>query len=117
MLLIRVDDAIARLSTEQRHFAHRFIASMLPVSLRLAGVTFDNGGGVPGDRIVGITAPSLIVHAQDDALQLYDHATFAVMHIPGSALLSYEQGGHLVLITKQEEVSRAVLTHVRDHAR
>jgi len=44
-------------------------------------------------------------------------ATFAASHIPGSALLSYERGGHFVLLTEQEEVSRAVLTHVRDHAR
>lgn len=118
MLLMGVDDdAIARLSAEQRDFADRFIASMLPVSLRSAGATFDNAGGAPGDRIVGITAPTLIVHAQDDTLQLYDHATFAATHIPGSTLLSFERGGHFVLITEQEEVSRAVLTHVRDQAR
>ncbi len=97
-------DVIAELTPEQLERLGYFINSMNPVSRRSAGVTFDNREPLPGDRIAAIKAPVLIIHARDDMLQLYHNAEFAAFSIPGAELLSYESGGHLLMIVEEQEI-------------
>lgn len=66
---------------------------MNPVSLRAAGVRFDNQAAMPNDRIAAIRAPTLVVHAKDDTLQRYRHAEFAAATIPHARLVGFERGG------------------------
>jgi 2-hydroxy-6-oxonona-2,4-dienedioate hydrolase len=114
--LIGVDDAvIANLNAGQRVLVERVVDEMNPVSLRAAGVAFDNQATLPGDRIAAIGAPTLIVHAQDDTLQLYHNAEFAAATIPGAQLLRFERGGHFVMVTEQETARAAVQQHILDH--
>lgn len=118
MGLMGVDrDVIAGFTPEQNELANRLIEDMLPVSRRSAGATFDNLNPAPGDRIVAVRAPTLIVHAEDDALQLFDNALFAAAHIRGASLLRFERGGHFVAITEQATVRGAVQAHIRAHPR
>jgi 2-hydroxy-6-oxonona-2,4-dienedioate hydrolase len=118
MGLMGVDrDVVAGLTPEQQALANRLIEGMLPVSRRSAGASFDNINPPPGERIAAIRVPTLIVHAEDDALQLFDNAAFAAAHIPDASLLSFERGGHFVAITEQATVRRAVLAHIRSHTR
>jgi 2-hydroxy-6-oxonona-2,4-dienedioate hydrolase len=106
---------IAELTPEQRQLVDRIIAEMNPVSLRSAGVTFDNRATMPDERIAGIQAPTLIFHATDDTLQLFQHAEFAAITIPGARLVRFERGGHLLMVVEQAAIRTALQRHILDH--
>lgn len=109
-------DVIADLSPEERRLATQVIDFMNPARPRAAGVVLDNEAVMPGERIRGITAPTLIVHARDDLLQLYHNGEFAASNIPGARLMSFDHGGHLVMIVERAAISAAVIRHIRTHA-
>jgi pimeloyl-ACP methyl ester carboxylesterase len=115
--LMGVTDAvIAGLTTEQRALADQVIDFMNPVSLRSAGVTFDNRAAMPNERIAAIRAPTLILHAKDDTLQLYRNAEFAAATIPGARLISFERGGHLAMAVEQTTIQTLIGEHIVAHA-
>jgi 2-hydroxy-6-oxonona-2,4-dienedioate hydrolase len=111
------DGVIAALTTEQRTLVNQVIDYMAPVSPRYAGVTFDNKATMPNERVAAICAPTLIVHATDDRLQLFHNAEYAAAHISGARLVSFNHGGHLLLAVEQlaiqVEVRQFILAHVR----
>lgn len=111
------DGVIAALTTEQRTLVNQVIDYMAPVSPRYAGVAFDNKAAMPNERIATIRAPTLIVHATDDSLQLFHNAEYAAANISGSRLLSFNRGGHLLFAVElaaiQAEVRQFILAHVR----
>lgn len=78
----------------------------------VAGAAFDNTAALPNERIVAIQAPTLVVHAKDDGLQLFHNAEFAATTIPGARLLSYNRGGHLLIVTEQASIRDAVRHHI-----
>jgi pimeloyl-ACP methyl ester carboxylesterase len=110
------DAVIASLTPDQRALFERFIDDMNPVALRSAGVIFDNRATLPGGRIAAITAPTLIVHAVDDTLQLYRNAEFAAANIPNARLVSFDRGGHFLIGVEQAAVGAAVRAHILRHA-
>lgn len=110
------DEVIAGLTRAQRQMVERIIDYMNPVSLRSAGASFDNKAKLPGERIAAIRAPTLVLHAKDDTLQLYHNAEFAASTIPDARLLFFERGGHVVMIVEQSTVSAAVQRHIVAHA-
>jgi pimeloyl-ACP methyl ester carboxylesterase len=115
--LMGVTDAvIAGLTPEQRELADQVIDFMNPVSLRSAGVTFDNRAIMPNERIAAIRAPTLILHAKDDTLQLYRNAEFAAATIPGARLASFERGGHLLMAVERTSVQALIEEHILAHA-
>ena len=67
-------------------------------------------------RIAGIRAPTLVVHATDDTLQLYRNAAFAATHIPGARLLRFERGGHLLIAVEQPGIRAEVQAFIRSHS-
>ncbi|HEX9614535.1 MAG TPA: alpha/beta hydrolase, partial [Bacteroidota bacterium] len=99
------EDVIADLAPGQQKLIDEVIEFMNPVSLRSAGVAFDNKATMPNERIAAIKAPTLILHATDDALQLYHNAEFAHSTIPGSRLVRFDHGGHFLIIVEQSAVS------------
>lgn len=115
-LIGATDETVAALNDGQRAIVDRLIDYMNPASPRSAGVNFDNKASMPGERIAGISAPTLIVHARDDTLQLFRNAEFASATIPAARLMSYERGGHILIAVEQEEISRAVTEHVLEHS-
>jgi len=116
MELMGVDDTVvAGLSPQQREMAEQIIDYMNPASPRAAGAAFDNKAAMPNERIASITAPTLIVHATDDTLQLYHNAQFAAATIPGATLVSFDRGGHLVMVVEQSTISTVVQKHILDH--
>jgi pimeloyl-ACP methyl ester carboxylesterase len=88
---------------------------MNPVSLRTAGVSFDNRAALPGDRIAAIRAPTLILHATDDTLQLYANAQFAAATIPDARLVPFDRGGHLLMVVEQAAIRPLLQKHILDH--
>jgi pimeloyl-ACP methyl ester carboxylesterase len=74
---------------------------IFPVSERIEGIVFDAFTGNPdinNDYAFGaITAPTLLVHFEDDGGPPYPGAVALAGQIPGARLLSGEHGGHLGL--------------------
>lgn len=117
MQLMGANEAVvAGLAPAQRELAEHIIDYMNPASPRSAGAAFDNKAAMPNERIALIRAPTLIVHAKDDALQLFHNAEFAAATIPGAQLLSYEKGGHLLVVIEQAAIRAAVQKHILKHS-
>lgn len=110
------DEVIASLTTEQRTLVNHVIDDMAPVAPRYAGVAFDNKATMPNERVAAIRAPTLIVHATDDALQLFHNAEYAAADIPGSRLLSFNRGGHLLLAVEQSVIQKEVRLFIMTYA-
>jgi pimeloyl-ACP methyl ester carboxylesterase len=106
---------IARLDPGQRQLVERVIDLMNPVAPRASGVLFDNRAALPNERIAAIRAPTLILHARDDTLQLYRNAEYAARRIPGARLRTFDRGGHLLIAVEQPAVREAVQRFVREH--
>lgn len=118
MELIGASDAvIADLTPRQRELFERFIDYMNPVSLRSAGAGFDNNTTLPGERISSITAPTLILHAADDTLQLYHNAEFAASTIPDARLAHFQRGGHFLIGVELSTIRTTVQKHILNHDR
>jgi pimeloyl-ACP methyl ester carboxylesterase len=107
---------VAKFTTEQRSLVNQVINDMAPVTPRYAGVAFDNTATMPNERVAAIRAPTLIVHATDDALQLFHNAEYAAVNIPGSRLLSFDLGGHLLLVVEQSAIQTEVRQFMLAHA-
>jgi 2-hydroxy-6-oxonona-2,4-dienedioate hydrolase len=107
---------VAELTPEQRSTVVRLIDYMNPAAPRAVGVVLDNEATLPGERIAGIPTPTLVVHAQDDLLQLYHNAEFAAARIPNARLMSFDRGGHVVSIVEREAIGAAVAQHIQLHA-
>jgi pimeloyl-ACP methyl ester carboxylesterase len=116
MELMGANDAvIAGLNPGQRELVDQIIDYMNPVSLRSAGVAFDNKATMPNERIAAVRAPTLIFHATDDTLQLYHNAQFAASTIPGAKLVSFQRGGHLLMSVEQSTIRAVMQKHILDH--
>lgn len=116
MELMGANDAvIAGLTPAQQELVDQVILFMSPVSLRAAGVAFDNKALMPNERISAIRAPTLIFHATDDTLQLYHNAKFAASNIPGARLVRFDKGGHLVMIIEQTSIRTIMQNHIVGH--
>jgi len=108
-------DVIGTLTPRQRALIDRIVDEMNPVSLRTEGVAFDNRTALPGERIDGIEAPTLVIHARDDRLQLFHNAEFADRHIPRSRLVAFDRGGHVLIAVERRVLRETVSAHVRKH--
>lgn len=108
-------DVIAGLSAPQRALVDRLVESMNPVAPRAAGAAFDHRAAMPNQRIAAIRAPTLILHARDDSLQLFANAEFAARTIPGARLRAFDRGGHLLIAVEQPAVRAEVDAFIRAH--
>lgn len=116
MALMGAPDAVvATLTPGQRTLIDQVIEGMNPVSRRSAGAAFDNQAAMPNGRIAAIRAPTLILHAKDDTLQVFRNAEFAAATIPGARLVAFDRGGHLVVAVEQQAIRAATRAHVLAH--
>jgi pimeloyl-ACP methyl ester carboxylesterase len=109
-------EVAARMSSEQRALVDRVIDEMNPVAPRAAGVAFDHAAALPNERITAIRAPTLVVHAKDDGLQLFRNAEYAAARIPGARLRAFERGGHLVMVVEQQAIRDEVRRFIAEHS-
>ena len=115
MELMGADQSVvAALNTDQRLLIEHLIDYMNPVSLRAAGTRFDNTATMPNERIRAVRAPTLILHAVDDTLQLYRNAEFAASRIPDARLVRFERGGHLLFAVERSAIANLVQQHIRN---
>jgi pimeloyl-ACP methyl ester carboxylesterase len=109
------DEVIHGMTSEQRELVDQIIEFMNPVSQRSAGAAFDNQAALPNERIAAIRAPTLILHAKDDTLQLFRNAEFAAATIPGARLVAFERGGHLLMAVERDALRTLVQEHIVEH--
>jgi pimeloyl-ACP methyl ester carboxylesterase len=109
------DAVVAGLTPEQRDLVDQVIDLMDPVSPRAAGVAFDNKAAMPNKRIAAVQAPTLIFHSRDDTLQLYRNAELAASTIPNARLVSFAQGGHLLVSVEHATLREVTRKHILDH--
>lgn len=109
------ESVISDLTPEQIKLVERVIDEMNPVSIRTPGVLFDNQATMPNERISNIQAPTLIIHAEDDTLQIFHNAEFAEANIPNSKLMRFEKGGHLLMVIEQKIICTAIQNHILDN--
>jgi pimeloyl-ACP methyl ester carboxylesterase len=108
---------IVGLTAEQRILVDQVIDYMNPVSLRAAGAAFDNQAALPNERIAAVQAPTLILHATDDSLQLFHNAEFAATNIEKAKLVRFAHGGHLLMAVEVATIRAVTQQLIRDHAR
>jgi len=116
MALMGANEAVIEgFTKDQRELVDRVIDYMNPVAPRSAGVAFDNKAAMPNQRIAAIRAPTLVVHAKDDMLQLYRNAEFATSTIPGARLVTFDNGGHLVIAVQQLAIQAEVQQFIQSN--
>ena len=106
---------LAALTPHQRRLAKELIDGMNPVAPRAAGAAFDNRAAMPNARIAAIRAPTLVLHARDDTLQLFHNAEYAARTIPAARLVAFDHGGHLLLAVEQDVIRKLVADHIMAH--
>lgn len=67
-------------------------------------MVFDNSAAMRNDRIAAIHAPTLILHARDDGLQLFLNAECATRHIVNSRLVAFDHCSQLLLAVEQPQL-------------
>src|SRR3712207_4917951 len=95
-------DVQEQIPARSRQLASDLVDGMNPISLRKDGIYHDRDtlAVLPEDvfRLEQITVPTLVVHAVDDGLQPYSQGENTATKVPDAESLSYEQGGHLLLL-------------------
>lgn len=88
-----------QLPPPERARLRAFLASIQPMGARRAGQLLEQHmSEYDAQRIGEIEVPTLVVHARDDTLVPFEHATFAAGTIPGAELVPMDRGGHLALL-------------------
>jgi pimeloyl-ACP methyl ester carboxylesterase len=91
-------DVYTNFTPEQKQFAQEMLDVMHPMTLRYKG-TINDAEMLLADTISvdNLTAPTLIIHARDDALVNYTHALNSHDRIKQSKLVLFDTGGHAML--------------------
>lgn len=83
------------LGLEEKIILEDMLDYMHPMSLRLPGNLHEAKiKPLPKEALGKITIPTIILHAKDDSLVSYEHATFYKESIENALLVSFDQGGH-----------------------
>lgn len=99
---------------EQKQLAQELMDVMHPMSQRRRGSIHEfEIKPLDSASMREISAPTLILHARDDALVKYEHAEFAHRNIMQSKLIPFETGGH-GLLTQMIEIRKHVSTFLNE---
>ena len=102
-------------TSEQKELAQEMLDIMHPMSQRYKG-TINDGKMIQLDGVStnNISAPTLIIHAKDDALVSYAHAENAHRRIKQSKLVPFDTGGHAMLsqMDKVRDYTRGFLKDI-----
>jgi pimeloyl-ACP methyl ester carboxylesterase len=86
----------AGLSPRATAAVNRAMEEMNPMALRLPGIRLDEGRSLPFDLPSRVTAPTLVIHSEDDGLVSVRHALHTRELIKGSRLVTFATGGHFL---------------------
>ena len=104
-----------KFTSEQKELAQEMLDIMHPMSQRYQG-TINDGKMIQRESVVtnNVSAPTLIIHAKDDALVSYGHAENAHERIRQSKLILFDTGGHAMLsqMIKVRDCTRSFLKDI-----
>jgi pimeloyl-ACP methyl ester carboxylesterase len=106
--------------TDQTEWFRSFIGTLVPLSVRKAGLLNDlaQGRSLSDLPLEQVTAPTLVVHGTADQCVPIAAAEAAARRIPGASLFPVEGAGHLVEIGPwASEVQKRVADFLGQHAR
>ncbi|KAF5053003.1 putative aminoacrylate hydrolase RutD [anaerobic digester metagenome] len=111
-----------RLTPNDKAEVRTLLSSLLPVSARVDGSSFDTYVSTPGLLNASgndypfekIRAPTLVVSAVDDPLALHENARALARRIPGARLLAVPGGGHM-LLGHHEEVRQGITEFLHEN--
>lgn len=98
--LLATDPKLLRtVSRSERERAHMILREIMPVSARTRGMINDGhySGSAAEINLAAVTAPTLIVSAEDDRFGTADTARIIADRIASSRLVIYPTGGHVWL--------------------
>jgi pimeloyl-ACP methyl ester carboxylesterase len=102
--LLTIEDStgtkfITQFTPEERFWISQLLETNLIKRPRYSGILNDNLqiSALEVIHLPGITVPTLVIHAHDDKVVPFEHATFAVENIPHAQLLDFPEGGHMLL--------------------
>jgi pimeloyl-ACP methyl ester carboxylesterase len=111
-------DVQEQMPARARQLVSDFVDSLNPISLREDGIYHDRDtlDVLPEDgfTLERITVPTLVVHAVDDGLQPYSHGENTATKVPDAKFLSYDEGGHLLLL-QLDDVREKVAAFLERH--
>jgi 2-hydroxy-6-oxonona-2,4-dienedioate hydrolase len=89
----------AELTPEERAMVSEMVDAFEPVTWRINGVRNEGAAIDPRAQnpVQAITAPTLVVHAQDDGINPFSYGEYTAEHIRGAEFLPLPTGGHLLL--------------------
>lgn len=94
-----VPDPDRPLTAEDQAFVAALTDGFLPVTDRVPGLRNEGAAIDPQARypLSGIAAPTLVIHARDDAINPFAIGAYAAAGIPGAEMIALDAGGHLLL--------------------
>lgn len=98
------------LPPEEQLLGTQFLTYMSPASQRARGNNIDHYVSKKSLNLKSIITPTLIIHAEDDSLQLFTNAEYAEEHLPNSQTSFFQTGGHMVLVTERESIKMKIET-------
>lgn len=101
-------------TAEEHERFHQTMLGILPVSRRRLGLLNDSAitSTLPRYELERLTAPMLLISAQDDLYGTYDAAQYTAQQVPGARFLGYEHGGHL-LVGHHEQALTEIVTFLK----
>ena len=89
------EETYGSLRADERAFADEMLEFMHPMSPRRPGNIHEATiKPLSGKAMSTISVPAIVLHAKDDTLVNYEHATFYHAHLANSQLVSFDSGGH-----------------------
>lgn len=108
-------ELLNNLSHNDQAFLDEILELMLPMSQRMPGIQIDVLRQIPGDFPYDqIAAPTLVLHAQDDAFVPLEQGINASTKIPEADMIIFEKGGHF-LIGNMEELQKTIIEFLKAH--
>lgn len=100
---------LAGASPQERERVYAMLDSILPVSVRAAGLRADTAAGkhLAPAVLESIHMPTLIISARDDGYGTYASAQYTASRIAGARFIGFETGGH-TWVGHDDEVKAAI---------
>ncbi len=97
-------ERVAEASAAEQARVAKFLEHLLPVTPRRLGLMNDAAvlKNIARYELERVSAPTLIVSAEDDLFGIFDVARYTASEIPGSRFIAYPEGGHLLVGHDQE---------------
>jgi pimeloyl-ACP methyl ester carboxylesterase len=105
-----------RATLQERRLVERMLATILPISRRMAGIRNDSAVSSSLQRyeLEAIRVPTMIVSAADDRYQTYESSFYTAEEITDARFIGFPHGGHL-LLGHEAEVQRQIMTFLAQY--